>query len=125
MNNAQLVRGGEAALTASTRVFARAAVLFGVLTTAFVAVVAFHIGGDWFSNSFDDLGELVAALVAAAACVVTSRRQRRISASWPPCRWQWSGCTRCFRARHVVARDSGRCSEGPWWEPVCWSSSGP
>ncbi len=82
LNKAQLVHGGEAASATRDQAWVGAAALFSVLTTAFVAIVAFRIGGDWFSNAVDDLGEVVAALVAATACAVTSRRVGRASAGW-------------------------------------------
>ena len=65
-----------------TRVFWRTAGLFGVLTAAFLIWVTFGIGGDWLSTAVDDLGELAAALVAAALCVVASRRAFAARSGW-------------------------------------------
>ena len=61
--------------------------LFGVLTVAFLACVSFHIGGTWFSNAVDDLGELAAALVAAGACAVAGRRVRGARVAWLLLAW--------------------------------------
>lgn len=65
-----------------TRAFERAAQLFGLLTVAFVVCVSFSIGAEWFSNAVDDIGELVAALIAAGACAVASRRARNARVGW-------------------------------------------
>src|SRR5579859_2376425 len=60
--------------------------LFGLLTVAFLVwVIVFPNGAGW-SNPVDDLGELLAALVAGAACSVAARRlecSRTACSSWP------------------------------------------
>ncbi len=65
-----------------TRWFWRTAELFGLLTALFVVWVSLGIGGEWLSNAVDDVGELVAALVAAAACAVASHRFDNLRVGW-------------------------------------------
>lgn len=79
--------GATTAARRASRAFKRTATLFGLLTAAFVVCVSFSIGGEWFSNAVDDLGELVAALVAAGACAVTSRRVRSDRTGWVLMAW--------------------------------------
>jgi PAS domain S-box-containing protein len=56
------------------RAFWETAALFAVLTAVFALEVAFRGGGARAADVFDDLGELVAALVAAAICGLASGR---------------------------------------------------
>ena len=65
-----------------TRGFRLIASLFGALTVLFLACVTFRIGGARTADAVDDVGELVAALVSAAACMGAARRQRRTRAGW-------------------------------------------
>jgi len=66
----------------STRGFRLVAWLFAALTVVFLACVTFRIGGARTADAVDDVGELVAALVSAAACVSAARMQRRAPAGW-------------------------------------------
>ena len=56
--------------------------LFAALTAVFLACVTFRIGGARTADAVDDVGELVAALVSAAACMAAARLQRRTQAGW-------------------------------------------
>jgi hypothetical protein len=72
----------------------RAAAIFGVLTVAFLICVGFGIGGEWFSNAVDDIGELAAALIAAGACAIAGRRVAGARAGWKLMAWSslsWAG----------------------------------
>ncbi len=51
---------------------------------AIVLILGFNLGGDRFAIGVDDLGEAVAALIAAAACTWTRR-------STPITHWQVPG----------------------------------
>jgi hypothetical protein len=62
--------------------FRQAAWLFGLLTAAFVVWLGFGLGGAKATTAVDDIGELVAALVAATACAVASRRVEDARAGW-------------------------------------------
>jgi len=66
----------------STRGFRLIAWLFAALTVVFLACVTFRIGGARTADAVDDVGELVAALVSAAACMSAARMQRRSQAGW-------------------------------------------
>jgi len=66
----------------STRGFRLVAWLFAALTVLFLACVTFRIGGARTADAVDDVGELVAALVSAAACMAAARMQRRSRAGW-------------------------------------------
>jgi hypothetical protein len=66
----------------STRSFRLIAWLFAALTVVFLACVTFRIGGARTADAVDDVGELVAALVSAAACMAAARMQRRTQAGW-------------------------------------------
>jgi hypothetical protein len=70
-----------------TAAFWRTAGLFGLLTVAFVVCISFSVGGAWFANAVDDLGELVAALVAAGACAAASRRVGSSRRGWSLMAW--------------------------------------
>ena len=64
------------------RWFWLAASVFGLLTVAFLVwVILFPNGAGW-SNPVDDLGELLAALVAGAACFMAARRLERSRTAW-------------------------------------------
>ncbi len=65
-----------------TRLFRTTAALFGLLTGAFLIWVTVGIGGEWLSNAVDDIGELVAALVAVALCVTASRHAGDVRSGW-------------------------------------------
>jgi len=56
--------------------------LFGFLTVAFVIWVTLRLGGGGLSDAVDDVGELLAALVAGAACSVAARRLERSRTAW-------------------------------------------
>jgi hypothetical protein len=56
--------------------------LFAVVTMVFLAWVSLSIGGAQTADAVDVIGELVAALVAAAACTAAARLQRRGRAGW-------------------------------------------
>lgn len=56
------------------RPFVIAAAAAAVVSIAFVAIVGIPIGSRRFVTAFDDIGESVAALIAAAACAWTARR---------------------------------------------------
>jgi diguanylate cyclase len=56
--------------------------LFGVLCITFLACVAFRIGGAHVAQAVDDLGELAAALIAAAGCALTASRQLLGRKAW-------------------------------------------
>ena len=58
----------------SWRVFAIAAAAATAATIAFALVLQFQPGGDTFVTAVDDIGEAVAALLAAAACAWTASR---------------------------------------------------
>jgi len=66
----------------STRGFRMIAWLFAALTVVFLACVTFRVGGARTADAVDDVGELVAALVSAAACMAAARMQRRAQAGW-------------------------------------------
>jgi hypothetical protein len=66
----------------STRGFRLIAWLFAALTGMFLACVTLRIGGGRTADAVDDVGELVAALVSAAACMAAARMQRRTRAGW-------------------------------------------
>ena len=56
--------------------------LLGLLTVAFLVWVILFPNGTGWSNPVDDLGELLAALVAGAACVAAARRLKRNRTAW-------------------------------------------
>jgi two-component system, sensor histidine kinase and response regulator len=56
------------------KAFAVASALAAVASIAFVLVVAFQLGSHTFVVAMDDIGESVAAFIAAAACTWTARR---------------------------------------------------
>ncbi|MHB8612877.1 MAG: sensor histidine kinase [Candidatus Dormibacteraceae bacterium] len=58
----------------SWRAFAIAAGAFGALALAFVLWTALRIGGDQATVAVDDIGEAVAAAIAAVSCGLASRR---------------------------------------------------
>ncbi|MBV9254741.1 MAG: GGDEF domain-containing protein [Actinobacteria bacterium] len=64
------------------RQFRLAAAVAGVLAALFTATVTFHWFGAAGSNAIDDLGEALAALAAAGACVVAARRHRDAHTAW-------------------------------------------
>ena len=59
---------------ATRRRFAVAAGLAGVVTGIVAVWLTVRIGGDRLTDGFDDIAELVAALVAAVSCALASRR---------------------------------------------------
>lgn len=69
--------------TRAGRRFAIAAVVALVLGIAFTAWIGFHIGGDHSVTVVDDIGEAVAALIAAASCGYASfRATARMRVAW-------------------------------------------
>ena len=65
------------------KVFAIAAAAATASTVAFAVVVGSQLGGDRFVTAVDDIGEAVAALIAAAACAWTaSRSMGRFRRGW-------------------------------------------
>jgi hypothetical protein len=66
----------------STRGFRMIAWLFAALTVMFLTCVTFRVGGARAADAVDDVGELVAALVSAAACMAAALMQRRTQAGW-------------------------------------------
>ncbi len=66
----------------STRGFRLVAWLFAALTLLFLVCVTFRTGGARTADAVDDVGELVAALVSATACMAAARMQRRARAGW-------------------------------------------
>ena len=69
-------------LAESNRGFRLVVWLFAALTVAFLACVTFRIGGAGTADAVDDVGEGVAALVSAAACMAAARMQRRARTGW-------------------------------------------
>ena len=69
--------------TPAGRRFAIAAVLALLLSIAFTAWIGFKIGGDESVTYVDDIGEAVAALIAAASCGYAAYRQSgRMRLAW-------------------------------------------
>jgi len=69
--------------TPAGRRFAFAAVLALLLSIAFTAWIGFKIGGDQSVTDVDDIGEAVAALIAAASCGYAAYRQSgRMRLAW-------------------------------------------
>ena len=69
--------------TPAGRRFAVAAILAFLLSLAFTAWIAFKIGGDQSVTDVDDIGEAVAALIAAASCGYAAYRQSgRMRLAW-------------------------------------------
>ncbi|TAN33881.1 PAS domain S-box protein [bacterium] len=67
----------------SWRAFGVAAPLAAVAAVAFVLWLVFRIGGDTTTIAVDDIGEAVAALVAALACGLAARRSAgRLRLAW-------------------------------------------
>src|SRR5579863_2556155 len=64
------------------RLFVATAVAAGAATTVFLLWVVLDFGGDRLTDAFDDIGELVAAMCAAAACGVAARRADAGRTSW-------------------------------------------
>ena len=56
--------------------------LFGLLSVAFTVWLVIRIDGPRVTDAIDDLGELVAALVAGTACGVASRRLKAARTGW-------------------------------------------
>ena len=72
-----MTRTGE-----DTRWFWLTVWLFACLTVIFVVWVSLRVGGARLTNAVDDIGELVAALVAAGACNGAARRFGRTRPGW-------------------------------------------
>jgi len=65
------------------RAFTIAAVVAGALAAAFVAWTALRVGGDQATIAVDDIGEAVAALIAAASCgLAAARNEHRTRVAW-------------------------------------------
>ncbi len=65
------------------RVFTAAAAAAAILSAAFVAWTALRIGGDQTTVAVDDIGEAVAALIAAVSCgVAAARTSQRTRLAW-------------------------------------------
>ena len=65
-----------------TGAFWLTAAVFAALTAVFLAWLSLRVGGARTADAVDDVGELVAALVAAGACTAAARLQRRTRAGW-------------------------------------------
>ena len=59
-----------------------AALLLGLVSAVFALWVALRVGGSRMTDAVDDIGELVAALVAAGACGVAAYRLKSARAGW-------------------------------------------
>lgn len=73
------------AITRSQRArtsFCLAVLVLGLLSTSFLLWMVFHLGGSRLSGQVDDLGELLAALVAAAACAAAARSDGDARVGW-------------------------------------------
>jgi PAS domain S-box-containing protein len=69
--------------TRAGRRFILAAAAAVVASAAFIAWTALHIGGDAATIAVDDIGEAVAALIAAVSCgLAASRTSGRLRAAW-------------------------------------------
>src|SRR5579864_1083621 len=67
----------------SWRVFTIAAVIAGTLAVAFVAWTAVRVGGNQATIAVDDIGEAVAAFIAAASCgLAAARTEHRNRVAW-------------------------------------------
>src|SRR6478609_8258022 len=66
--------GSLAKLDRGRWVFGAAAVLVVAASLAFAAIVQYHPFGGTATTAIDDVGEAVAAFVAAAACVYAARQ---------------------------------------------------
>jgi diguanylate cyclase len=64
------------------RTFVVATVAFALITVLFLVWMVIVIGGPRLTDAVDDLGELVAALVAAAACGLAASRMTSGRACW-------------------------------------------
>lgn len=65
------------------RTFVVAATIAGAASLGFIAWTAFRIGGDRPTIAVDDIGEAVAALIAAGSCGLAAvRTQRRTRLAW-------------------------------------------
>ncbi|HSP08619.1 MAG TPA: PAS domain-containing sensor histidine kinase [Candidatus Dormibacteraeota bacterium] len=65
------------------RAFTIAAAVAGTLAAAFVAWTAFRVGGDQATIAVDDIGEAVAAFIAAASCgLAAAKNQHRTRIAW-------------------------------------------
>jgi PAS domain S-box-containing protein len=65
------------------RAFTIAAAAAAVLSLAFIAWTVFHIGGDQATIAVDDIGEAVAAMIAAASCGLAAfRASNRTRLAW-------------------------------------------
>ncbi len=65
------------------RAFTIAALVAGTLAVAFVAWAVFRVGGDQATIAVDDIGEAVAAFIAAASCgLAAARNQHRNRVAW-------------------------------------------
>jgi len=69
-----LTRGIRSIRPYGWKPFAVVAVAAGVSTVAFALVLGYQLGGDRFVTAVDDIGEAVAALIAAGACGWTATR---------------------------------------------------
>jgi|SRR5579859_5917122 len=68
---------------AHRRLFALCAVLAGALSIAFIGWIEFRVGGDQVTTAVDDIGEAVAAAIAALSCGLAARRAAgRLRAAW-------------------------------------------
>ena len=75
--------GPEPAMRFAWRQFAVAAIFCAAAAVGFASVLGFGWGGEPFLTGFDDIGEGLAALVAAAACLWTAgRSEGRMRRGW-------------------------------------------
>ena len=94
-------------MTPAGRRFLWAACAAGVASLAFVIQNAFHIGGDDVTTAIDDIGEAVAAVIAAVSC-------------------GWAATHSVGRLRLAWASLAPRRSAGPWARSTGrWSRSDP
>lgn len=66
----------------SSKAFWFCAFLFAALSILFGIWVSVRLGGDRLTDAVDDIGELVAAMVAAGACALAAMRLKTARAGW-------------------------------------------
>jgi hypothetical protein len=66
---------GRARIGHQARTFWLAAASFSSFTVFFLVWMAVRIGGPHLTNDFDDIGELIAALVGGVTCLVAASRE--------------------------------------------------
>ena len=71
---APIATGAPGSLPGRWRVFAFAAVASAVALAAFLAWTGFRVGGETLTTAVEDVGQAVAAMVAALSCAFAARR---------------------------------------------------